>query len=139
MTKSKDTRLFQKITKVISRTGKKLIYRSLLLYYAYKRKQTPRWAKAVILGTLGYFISIIDFIPDIIPGLGYTDDFFMIAMALTTLSFYINEEVREKAQLKLREWFPEEEGKNKELSASHKISVSSHHSSKKRIDEIRKT
>jgi len=35
---------------------------------------TPRRVKAILLGALVYFITPVDLIPDIIAGLGFTDD-----------------------------------------------------------------
>lgn len=123
MPETKEIQLFDKISGAFGRIGKKLIYRSLLLFYAYRRKATPRWAKAVILGALGYFISIIDFIPDIIPGLGYTDDFFMIALALSALSFYINDEVRQQANQKINSWFPPSDVDGEKISENSNFSL----------------
>lgn len=98
-------KLIPKLAKNLGKIGKFVSYRVLLLYYAYRRKATPNWAKGVILGTLGYFISFIDFIPDIIPGLGYTDDIGMIMAALSIISFYVNADVKNKAQETLNRWF----------------------------------
>lgn len=125
---SKGERLYTKISGAFGKIGKKLIYRCLLLYFAYRRKATPRWAKGIILGALGYFISIIDFIPDIIPGLGYTDDFFMIALAISTLSYYINDEVRAQASEKLNKWFPPSDGNSENISGDSNYSLSSRNS-----------
>ncbi len=130
MPAAKEVRLFSKISRTLGRVGKKLIYRSLLLYYAYRRKSTPRWAKAVILGALGYFISIVDFIPDIIPVLGYTDDFFMIALALFTLSFYINDDIRAQAREKMNKWFPLTDKDDEKISGKSNFSLSSRNTKK---------
>lgn len=106
-----DKKLWQKITDYAKTAGQKTVYSALLLYYAFRRKETPNWAKGVVVGALGYFISPIDGIPDLTPFLGYTDDLGVMMMGLVTISAYINEEVRSKAKKHLEKWFknPNEE------------------------------
>jgi uncharacterized membrane protein YkvA (DUF1232 family) len=99
--------LFDKIKKVAKKAGIKIIYTALLLFYTLIKPSTPSWAKATIVGALGYFISPIDAIPDIIPGAGYTDDFGVLALALVTVAMYIDEEVKQKAKERLKVWFGE--------------------------------
>ncbi|HCL3894797.1 TPA: DUF1232 domain-containing protein, partial [Pseudomonas aeruginosa] len=75
------------------------------LYYAAQTPQTPAWAKATIYGALGYFILPVDAIPDVLPGVGYTDDLGIIAAAITAVSMYITEDVKRQASQKLQDWF----------------------------------
>ena len=82
-----------KVKKMVRSAGVKVVYSALLLFYTYRRRETPKWAKKVIIGALGYFISPIDAIPDLTPFLGYTDDLSVLAFALSTLAFFINNEV----------------------------------------------
>lgn len=96
---------WNKLSKTASSVGTKLIYTALLLYYAYRRKETPTWARSVVLGALGYFLAPIDLIPDLTPFLGYTDDMGVLALGLATIAGYINEEVKVKARAKLYMWF----------------------------------
>jgi len=96
-----------KIKKFTRAAGVKVSYSALLLYYTYRRKETPKWAKKIIIGALGYFVSPIDAIPDLTPFLGYTDDLSVMAFALTTLAFFVNQEVKDKAQTTLKRWFKE--------------------------------
>ena len=85
--------------------GKKLIHKALLLYYAAQNPRTPKWAKTAIYGALAYFILPLDLIPDLLPGVGYTDDLGVLAAALVTVSFYINRDVRAQAAQRLQSWF----------------------------------
>ncbi|RMF22634.1 MAG: DUF1232 domain-containing protein [Bacteroidetes bacterium] len=85
--------------------GLKAVYSALLLFYAFKRKDTPGWAKNIILGTLGYLLTPFDSIPDLTPFLGFTDDLGVLSFGLVTIACYINDEVRIQARKKLREWF----------------------------------
>jgi len=85
--------------------GKEVIEKALWLFYAAHDPLTPTWAKGVIYGALGYFISPIDAIPDITPIIGYTDDLGVLAAAVATVSMHITAEVKEKASQKLKDWF----------------------------------
>lgn len=58
----------------ITVAGRKVIDKVLRLYYALQDKDTPIWAKSIIVGALAYFISPLDAIPDITPVVGYVDD-----------------------------------------------------------------
>lgn len=100
-------KLVEKIKKNAIKGGKKLIYAVLLLYYTLQKENVPVKAKAVIIGALGYFITPFDFIPDLLPIMGYTDDFGALMMAVATVSMYIDHEVKEKARQQLITWFGE--------------------------------
>ena len=99
--------LFEKIRKYAQKAGIRAVFIVLLLYYAFKRKATPIWAKTTILGALGYFVSPIDVLPDITPFVGYSDDLGILMMALVTVAMFINEEVKLLAKSKLKAWFGE--------------------------------
>ena len=85
----------------------KVVYSALLLFYAFRRKETPLWAKNIIMGTLGYFLSPIDMIPDLSPIIGYTDDFGVLSFGLVTIAAHVNKDVRDKARKRLTTWFGE--------------------------------
>lgn len=97
--------LFDKIIKVAKKAGTSVIYAALLLFYTLQDPNVPAWAKAVIVGALGYFISPVDFIPDMIPVIGYTDDLSTLIGAIVMVSMYIDEDKKNKAKSKLRDWF----------------------------------
>lgn len=48
------------------------------IFLALRKKQTPWYAKALALLTIGYALSPIDLIPDFIPVLGYLDDVLLL-------------------------------------------------------------
>lgn len=89
--KSKVDEILQKIEKklkVIPNVGEKLAYipvfGQLLKAYFYKEyTEVPLGTIIAITSALIYFISPIDLIPDVIPGIGYIDD---AAVALACLS-----------------------------------------------------
>lgn len=50
------------------------------VYMALRKRETPWYAKALALITVGYALSPIDLIPDFIPILGYLDDLILLPM-----------------------------------------------------------
>jgi|LauGreDrversion4_1035100.scaffolds.fasta_scaffold21700_2 uncharacterized membrane protein YkvA (DUF1232 family) len=85
--------------------GVQSVYSSLLLFYAFKRKETPTWAKNIIIGVLGYLIAPIDLIPDLTPFIGYTDDLGVLGIGLVAIASYINDSVKLQAKTTLKVWF----------------------------------
>ena len=100
-----EAKLWTKLGKYARQIGLKSVYMILLLFYAYRRKDTPNWAKRIVLGVLGYLIMPFDAIPDLSPIIGYTDDLGVLSFGLVTIAAYINEEVRENARKRLQSWF----------------------------------
>lgn len=90
----------------VNKLGTKALYTLLLLFYAYRRKETPYWAKSIVIGTIGYLLTPIDAIPDLTPILGYTDDIGILSFGLVTIACYVNADVRESARQKLSQWVP---------------------------------
>ena len=103
-----DSGLWDKVTNNAKSVGKVLIYKAFQLYYVAQNPNCPMKVKAGILGALGYLISPIDFIPDLIPILGYTDDAAAIAAALALAQFYIDDDVKYKAKQKMANLLGEE-------------------------------
>ncbi len=101
-------RFWQKLKKFAKRAGAKVVYCALLMYYAFKRKETPGWAKTAILGALAYFLSPIDFIPDLTPLFGFTDDLSVLVTGLITIGSYINADIKSQAKVKMEQWFDED-------------------------------
>lgn len=99
------SKLVQRLPNYLKAIGIKAIYTVLLLFNAYQRKETPTWAKNIILGTLGYLLAPIDGIPDITPFLGFTDDMGVVSFGLVSIACYINEDVRKDARQQLSKWF----------------------------------
>lgn len=97
--------LWGKIKNFAKVAGIEVIEKVLQLYYALQSPETPIWAKSVIIGALGYFISPLDAIPDIVPVFGYSDDLGVLAAAVTTVATYITDDIKAKAKAKLAEWF----------------------------------
>lgn len=102
-----ENQLLGKIKQYAKQAGLKAVYSVLLLFYAYRRSDTPVWAKRIIIGVLGYFIAPFDALPDLTPILGYTDDLGVLSFGLVTIAAYVNDEVRINARKKLKAWFGE--------------------------------
>ena len=100
-----ETTFLDKLMKYAKTAGLKVIYTALLLFYALQSPRVPTKARAIIVGALGYFIFPFDIIPDIMPGLGYTDDLGILLAALVAVAIHIDEEIKAKALRKLRSLF----------------------------------
>jgi uncharacterized membrane protein YkvA (DUF1232 family) len=70
----------------------------LAAYYCAFDRQTPRHVQAALLGAIAYFILPFDFIPDMLPILGFTDDAAILATALRMVATHITPEHREAAR-----------------------------------------
>lgn len=53
-----------------------------ILYLALRHPKTPWYAKALGMLTIGYALSPIDLIPDLIPVLGYLDDIILLPLMI---------------------------------------------------------
>ena len=71
-------------------------------YYCAFDKQTPRHVQVALLGAIAYFILPFDFIPDMLPVLGYTDDAAVLATAIRLVAGHITEDHREAARAALK-------------------------------------
>ncbi len=96
-----ENKFWKKLFKAVKLTGVGLIEKALVLYYSAKDEATPKWAKSVIFGALGYFVFPLDAIPDVIPVAGYTDDLSVLAAALATVIVYIKDEHKQLAKAKV--------------------------------------
>ncbi|WP_338473274.1 DUF1232 domain-containing protein [Niallia sp. XMNu-256] len=100
--------LWKKIKKYAKKAGSSAVYVVLLLYYVLQKKEVPKKNKAIIIGALGYFILPLDLIPDVAAVIGYTDDLGALLAALWQVSMYIDDDVKNQAKEKLKNWFGEE-------------------------------
>ena len=92
-----DLSFWNKVRQVGHRAGFRTIETALLLFYTATAPGTPVWCKGVLLGALGYFISLLDAVPDLTPVLGYTDDLSVMLAALATVASHITPALRDKA------------------------------------------
>ena len=86
-----------------TKIGGKPLYATFILYYALPKVSILD--KAIIIGALGYLISPVDIIPDVIPVIGLTDDIVVLMCALyriTSNARNVDDEVKAKAKAKLK-------------------------------------
>lgn len=103
-----EERFWAKLKRYAGSAGKDVVEAALKLFYALQDKDTPASAKAIIVGALAYFIIPFDAVADLLPG-GYVDDWGALMGALWTVAKHIKDEHKQRAQAKLREWFPEQD------------------------------
>jgi uncharacterized membrane protein YkvA (DUF1232 family) len=63
----------------------------LAAHHAALDRATPARAKAILVGAIAYFITPADLIPDVIAGLGFTDDATVLAAAARALAPHITD------------------------------------------------
>jgi uncharacterized membrane protein YkvA (DUF1232 family) len=80
----------------------------LAAYYCAFDRRTPRHVQAALLGAIAYFILPFDFIPDMMPVLGFSDDAAVLATAIRLVAAHITPEHREAARAALRRGVGEE-------------------------------
>lgn len=98
--------LREKLAKVARKAGLKVVYAVLLLYYALNSPSISTKDKSIIYGALGYFILPFDFIHDLLPFAGFTDDFAALAWAISKVMHNITPGVKQQARERVAAWFP---------------------------------
>jgi len=74
----------------------------LAAYYCAFDKDTPRHVQVTLLGAIAYFVLPFDFIPDMLPVLGFTDDAAVLATAIRLVATHITAEHRDAARATLK-------------------------------------
>lgn len=71
---------------------------ALAVWYCAKDEDTPLRAKGMMFAALAYFVMPIDAIPDVIAGLGFTDDAAVFAALLAIVGKNLKPKHREAAK-----------------------------------------
>jgi uncharacterized membrane protein YkvA (DUF1232 family) len=84
----------------LARGAAKLPFADELLaaWYCATDASTPLQVKATLFGALAYFILPFDVIPDVILGLGFTDDMAVLMAAMTLVKSHITADHRTRAR-----------------------------------------
>ena len=67
-------------------------------YYCALDPETPAKVKVVLFAALGYFVLPVDAVPDVVAGLGFTDDATVLATAMGIVGAHIREPHRVAAR-----------------------------------------
>jgi uncharacterized membrane protein YkvA (DUF1232 family) len=95
------SRFWRKVRRTFGRVP--FVDQAIAAYYAAVDPATPRFAKAVLMAALAYFIMPADMVPDVIAALGFTDDAAVLMMAVKTLAPHIKSSHVERARAFLDE------------------------------------
>ena len=94
-----------KLMKYGKKIGLNTTYYILLLYQLIVSDAVSFADKAIIIAALGYFITPLDVIPDIILGTGFIDDVSVLLLALRHVFNCITPEVKQLAKEQLARMF----------------------------------
>ena len=71
-------------------------------WFAARDPLTPAKAKAVLFAAAAYFVMPADLIPDVVVGLGFTDDATVLATALSVVGMHVKDHHRAMARKLLK-------------------------------------
>ena len=91
------------------KAGREAVSAALDVYYTLNQSSLPKWASAMALTALGYFILPSDAIPDMLPVVGYADDLGVLVAAADCISTFTTVEITAASKEKLSGWFGETE------------------------------
>ena len=92
---------WRKVRRTLARVP--FLDRAIAVYYAAFDPSTPVRVKAIMLAALAYFVMPVDVIPDVLAGIGFTDDAAVLLLAVRTLSPHIKKQHVERARAYLAE------------------------------------
>ncbi|NME71169.1 YkvA family protein [Flammeovirga aprica] len=96
---------WEKLGKYSQKAGMKLTFYAITLFYTMIDEDTPSGSKLMIMGALGYFIFPLDLIPDIAPGIGFTDDLVALTGAFVNVAMHVKPEHKQNALKKMQQFF----------------------------------
>jgi len=67
-------------------------------YFCAFDRNTPRRVQVALIGALAYFVLPFDFIPDMLPVIGFTDDAAVLATAIRLVAVHITPQHRDAAR-----------------------------------------
>jgi uncharacterized membrane protein YkvA (DUF1232 family) len=70
----------------------------LAAYYCASDPASPFQVKVVLLTALAYFVIPTDLVPDIVAGLGFTDDAAVLMIALRTVAGHVTDSHKQRAR-----------------------------------------
>ena len=73
-------------------------------YYCALDSDTPTKTKGILLGALAYFVLPLDAVPDILAGIGFTDDIAVLSAAIAAVRASITPAHRSAAKKAIDNW-----------------------------------
>jgi uncharacterized membrane protein YkvA (DUF1232 family) len=70
-------------------------------YHCAMDRDTPGYVRVVLFGALAYFVLPTDLVPDMLAGLGFTDDASVIAAAIAAVGRHLEPKHRDAARKSL--------------------------------------
>ena len=103
--RSREERVRAQFWKTIRKAAKAVPFLDEVIaaYYCALDPETPTRVRGVLLASLAYFVLPLDFIPDILLGIGFTDDVAVLMAALTAIRTHITPAHRAAARKALEE------------------------------------
>lgn len=83
-------------------------------YYCALDPETPHKTRAILLGALAYFVLPLDWVPDFILGVGFTDDMAVLAAAIGAIRSQLKDGHYDAARKALAEADGEDRAKSEE-------------------------
>ena len=89
-------RFWDKVKRTLGRVP--FLEDAIAAYFCAVDEASPPYVRATLLGALAYFILPVDAIPDLIAGLGFTDDLAVLLAAVRAVGSNITEAHRARAR-----------------------------------------
>lgn len=96
-----EERFWKKLKRVLARVP--FAEDLVAAYYCAADPDTPGYVRAVLLGAIAYFVLPVDMVPDILAGLGFTDDASVLAAAVAAVGRHLQPRHREQAKRALEQ------------------------------------
>lgn len=94
---------WRKLSGLPRTAGMAVVERAVTLYVVLTDRDTPLWARALVVAALGYFVVPMDAVPDAVPFAGLADDVAVMGAALAQLGRLVTPAVRGRVQRLLPE------------------------------------
>ena len=94
-----ERRFWRKVRRVVARVP--FVEDLLAAYFCALDRNTPAYVRGVLLGAIAYFVLPADLVPDMLAGLGFTDDASVIAAAIAAVGRHLEPRHRDQARAKL--------------------------------------
>lgn len=100
MVKDKKLPTKEEILSVLSKSAGKIPFADdvVAMWYCAMDESTPSKVKISIIGALAYLVMPLDVIPDVIAGLGFSDDITVLTAVLALVTSHIKPEHRDRAK-----------------------------------------